>query len=967
MWRVRQRFSKSGFFLFALIGALFISLVVAPAVSAEGEQYQYIEGDDTIRMSGGVLSGKAIGLEKKSGGGFGGGDSYSTSVSIPGSISRRTDGNKEDLNNPCTYTIVVSDIDGDLSKAGNEDGEGHKASVSFTRSGSTTLSLGKGGCLDGGELMQQKKIGADIVVSKTGLATDAIPRGCEGSTKNDGPTLAPDSAECKAAVEKANAENDTNNEKEEPDICPVDKRNAFRWFFCPFTDIAQSFADGMDYFIEKYLRTDNQIFLEPGEEGYQAGYRKAWETFRSFGIALVIIAGIVMVASEALNLSIVDAYTVRKVLPRLLVAAVGIAVSWDLMRFLVGFFDALGHAASSIIYTSFQQKANDTSVVSLGGTFLANALGIIGIGAVGVGAAVVAPLLGALGVIAILCSIVLALMVGMTIVLARQAIIVVCILLAPLAIAAYILPNTNKLANFWWNTFISMMLLYPIATGLIALCKVLGMITANNEGDGSGGVFATISGVILYFLGYALFPVAFRLSGGLMSAIYNLGSDKSGGAFKFLRNVRNNQVKGRYARLKAGDDSFAGGKFSGAFIRRATTRGGIASKFLPAKVGGRSIPGISNIQDKAQARYDAANQLHANKVTDDMLKHDNNRGAGHDAGNHLLLKDNMNFDKYVAERSQGLIQDGTYTDVNAARAHARREAATFESSYKTSIGSEGSRLVAARALNLSNKGYDFKYENDDHKERDKKLKYRMDTGQRIQDLAKLSSENVINTTDATTYAKSNKGRWGTSEISFGTLNSVMGTVEQRMRTGTKVDELDSKGEKNVHDFITNDEIDKLGSELVRDAGPRAIVGGRHEDTSALMPYLLENVESQLLGADDNKLLDTLADLDGMQTLMGQAGGKESRIIADGLMSRMVTDTKVGRYENGKLVAGSKNERVTVQELLRRAREMPGEEGTGRQRVRERTRQFVNDNQNAANEARKRNEEAAEAAGGGAPV
>lgn len=297
--------------------------------------------------------------------------------------------------------------------------------------------------------------------SNAPLGTDcaAIPAGCPGST-NALPAGATPPTDCQFISTEQPVNGD--------DGCPIVRGTDLRWLYCPVYFGISGVIKTIDNFINAYLSVGNEVF-----EDKDGSYRKAWETFRGFGLGLVIIAGLVMLASEVFGLSIIDAYTVRKVLPRLLVAIIGISLSWELTQFIVGFFDDIGQAMGGIIYSSFgKTEAVDISVVLANNLILAP--GVIG------GAWI---LLGGLGLLSLLGTLVLGMLVGAAVLVLRQAIIVAAILLAPLAIAAYILPNTSKFANFWWDTFIRMLMLYPIATGIIALCKVLGEISIKSSGQ----------------------------------------------------------------------------------------------------------------------------------------------------------------------------------------------------------------------------------------------------------------------------------------------------------------------------------------------------------------------------------------------------------------------------------------------------------------------------------------------------
>jgi|GEM_PF-3560068 len=307
----------------------------------------------------------------------------------------------------------------------------------------------------------------------------------------------------------------------EPDSCPIGTDTPMRWAMCPIYAGMDALATGLDKVIDEYMSTGNDLF-----EQKQSNYKNAWGTFRTFGISLVVIAGLVMVISEALGIQLLDAYTARKVAPRLFVGVIGIAFSWDLAQFLCFLFDGLGHSAGTVIYQAFNTSAQQTGV----GTAISAA--VTQLGAVA-GAAGYAYLLGPAGLLSLVGTLVLGMLIGFVVLIARQAIIVACVILAPLAIAAYILPNTSKLAKFWWDTFIRMLMLYPIATGLIALCKVLGKYAGDSK-----LLFSSAAGLLFYFAGYALLPIAFRLTGGLVATLGGIANDRTRGAFDGLKNRR---------------------------------------------------------------------------------------------------------------------------------------------------------------------------------------------------------------------------------------------------------------------------------------------------------------------------------------------------------------------------------------------------------------------------------------------
>ena len=491
MQLLRRRFVKVGLFFACLLFLFAGSEVNAPKALATGEYYQYIAADDTIRVTGGVLKIPA-GLQRT------GADSFQGGITVPGPIARIPTGNDPAsdprMQGDCPYSLGVTGIQGDLKLPGLNGGHAASAGFPFTipkqAPGPGDCRVGNGaGLAEMMDLIDQNvtvRAAADTRGDAGGNAcpgsnapagTDCatIAAGCPGSTKPAPPTP-PDQTTCKF---QAVAATDTT---EEPDICPVEKGTALRWIACPIVAGGEAITNRLDSIINYFLTINTkEIFgntnsygsastadtSSPGDPGKDNGFYKAWSTFRNFGIGLVVIAGLIMVISEALGLQLLDAYTVRKTLPRLFVAVIGISLSWSLMYFLITFFNNIGTGMADIIYSSFggiqdQVKLNAGAIFvqyfAIGGGLLA---------------------LGVLGILSFLGTLILALLAGIAVLILREGIVLMSVIIAPLAIASYVLPNTAKFSKFWWDTFIKALMAFPIITGFIAICKVMAIISGN--------------------------------------------------------------------------------------------------------------------------------------------------------------------------------------------------------------------------------------------------------------------------------------------------------------------------------------------------------------------------------------------------------------------------------------------------------------------------------------------------------
>lgn len=98
----------------------------------------------------------------------------------------------------------------------------------------------------------------------------------------------------------------------------------------------------------------------------------------------------------------------------------------------------------------------------------------------------------------------------------RQGLLLFLAMVAPIACALYILPSTDKYFKKWWELFSKTLLMYPIIMAIFALSDVLASIIISNNHTFSG----TIAGLVAMFAPLALIPFSFKFAGGAMTAIY---------------------------------------------------------------------------------------------------------------------------------------------------------------------------------------------------------------------------------------------------------------------------------------------------------------------------------------------------------------------------------------------------------------------------------------------------------------
>jgi hypothetical protein len=316
--------------------------------------------------------------------------------------------------------------------------------------------------------------------------------------------------------------------------CDMQFDNPLTWIICPVIDILAGIVDVLDTMITNLLTTDtNEIFCNSGN---CVAYYHAWQSFRNIALGLLAIAGLVVVISQALGFEILDAYTIRKVLPRLLIAVIAITLSWQLMKLAVNFTNDLGFGVRHLIYAPFNELP-DKLDLSFGGKGF-NAVFGSASAVVLSGGAIIASIVFIGIILSYAATAALAVFIAVLVLVLRQVLIIMLLLMAPIAIITFVFPNTQRIYKLWSESFMKALLMFPLIAAFIATGRVFSAIALQ-----SGGPLNQMVGFAAYFAPYFLIPATFKLAGGALRQIGGFVNDRSRGAFDRLRQYRGNQMK----------------------------------------------------------------------------------------------------------------------------------------------------------------------------------------------------------------------------------------------------------------------------------------------------------------------------------------------------------------------------------------------------------------------------------------
>lgn len=309
---------------------------------------------------------------------------------------------------------------------------------------------------------------------------------------------------------------------------------ALRWILCP---IASAINDGIFWVTKEIIGPSLQMSpLESGGTLYTA-----WQGLRNTANAFLIVLFLFIIFASVITNGD-NAYTIKKALPRIVAAAIFIQASYFLCAIVVDIGNVLGAGVGTLITSAIGGAGGTGS--SVGQNIASGLLGAT----VLVGGGIVATILGAwilllpLAIGLIISILTLLLSLG-----TRLIALNLLIMLAPIAILAWILPNTEKYFKMWTSNFLKLVMMYPLIIAIMASAQVVVKVGAGDSNSTFAGVLTLFAPMIAFFM----IPATFRMSGTILSgingAIASRGKALSGATAGALRRNSMQDIKDKAA------------------------------------------------------------------------------------------------------------------------------------------------------------------------------------------------------------------------------------------------------------------------------------------------------------------------------------------------------------------------------------------------------------------------------------
>jgi hypothetical protein len=245
------------------------------------------------------------------------------------------------------------------------------------------------------------------------------------------------------------------------------------WSFilCPTINLVAMAADSFSQMIEDKLAENRLI-----DNGNAAKIQTGWDKFRNIAnvaLAIVLVVIIIGTAIGGDGTGFFSNYSVKKALPRLVIGAIAVNVSFYVCLAAADVSQIVGAGIGDIINGLVSgDSANPDSPAGGTSGWAQFALSVTS-AAIALTVTVAVIGVGPIAMIAILVILIVVLFFMLTLVLLafRHLLLIGLVMISPLAFTAVILPNTESLFKKWWGMYWKLLMIYPIFVFIRAVCK----------------------------------------------------------------------------------------------------------------------------------------------------------------------------------------------------------------------------------------------------------------------------------------------------------------------------------------------------------------------------------------------------------------------------------------------------------------------------------------------------------------
>lgn len=337
------------------------------------------------------------------------------------------------------------------------------------------------------------------------------------------------------------------------------------WIICPVVSFLASIADNAFTFL-----ADSFLVVDVNTVSTSSGTYTAWTAMRNIANVIFVIAFMFIIFSQLTGQGVAN-YGIKKLLPRIVIAAILVNISFFVCQLAIDLSNVIGISIRDVFNSAGAAIETPKAIGDESGNW-------VGIAAAVIAGTGIAWALGLSVLLPFLLAAVVAFIMVFLILVVRQVLVVLLVVLAPVAFVAFLLPNTEQWFTKWRKMFVGLLLVFPLigllfgAAGLAS--TVINATAYSTDNDTSGWIMKIVAAGVIAL---PLFLLPSLLKGSL-SAIPMIGNKLSGMTDKLSKNTRAKAASGyknsafgkfrsakkaeRSARVAAGTYTGAGGNFN---------------------------------------------------------------------------------------------------------------------------------------------------------------------------------------------------------------------------------------------------------------------------------------------------------------------------------------------------------------------------------------------------------------------
>ena len=266
------------------------------------------------------------------------------------------------------------------------------------------------------------------------------------------------------------------DEDGEPKKSCSDELIGLGWLICPSMSLAGKLADAGYNSVSMFLDISPDIFKDNPELG---GAKQAWNFFRDIANVVFVLLFLWVIFSQISNVGVSN-YGIKKILPKLILGAILINLSFYICQLAVDLSNILGYALKGVLEgASLRAEPSEIGVIDGFVTVIEKAIVLAG-----------TALFAFLTVsIPMIIWVLVSIGVAFLILVLRQAAVILLIAISPIAFAAWLLPNTESLFKKWVSAFKGLLVVFPVVSLMYGSGKLAGAVLSHSS-----------SGIIMQFV-----------------------------------------------------------------------------------------------------------------------------------------------------------------------------------------------------------------------------------------------------------------------------------------------------------------------------------------------------------------------------------------------------------------------------------------------------------------------------------